>query len=144
VGLLIEEAHPADFDAVPALLAQARLPEAGVREVDVLLVARLDRQLVGSAALEFYADAALLRSVAVDASSRGRGIGRCLTDAALRVARVRGVRAVYLLTETAPDFFARFGFEVVDRTSVPAAVQASPEFAWVCPAGAQAMALRLG
>ena len=140
MAVVIEAAHPDDFDTVLALLAQSGLPEAGLREHrDGLFVARIDGELVGSAALELYGEYALLRSVAVDPVHRSQGVGRCLTDAALLFARAHDVRRVYLLTTTAPDYFDRLGFELVDRAAVPAAVQASAEFRIACPASARAM-----
>ena len=75
-------------------------------------------RVVGSAALEFYGKAALLRSVAVVAELRGAGLGHRLTGAALDLARQRGVTAVYLLTETAADFFPRFGFRPTQRAQI--------------------------
>jgi len=140
MAIVIESARADDLDRVLDLLAQAKLPEAGLLDHrDNLLVARIDHRLVGSAAVELYGDYALLRSVAVDAAHRGLGVGRCLTDAALLFAKAHGVRQVYLLTETAPKFFAGLGFAPVDRSAVPAAVRASAEFQYACPASAVAM-----
>ena len=140
MAIVIEAAHPDDFDTVLALLAQSGLPEAGLRDHrDSLLVARIEGELVGTAALEMYGECALLRSVAVYPAHRDKGVGRCLTDAALMFARAHAVRRVYLLTTTAPDFFHRLGFEPVDRAAVPAAVRASAEFTGACPASARAM-----
>ena len=52
-----------------------------------------------------------------------------LADAAVSEARHRGVRRIYLLTETASDFFAaKHGFRVVDRSTVSAAVASSTTF----------------
>ncbi len=103
------------------------------------MIARDGDEVVGSAALEPYGAAALLRSVAVDARLRGEGLGQRLTRAALDLARDRGVATVYLLTETAADFFARFGFHAIDRSAVDAAVQQSVEFTSACPASAQVL-----
>jgi amino-acid N-acetyltransferase len=111
--------------------------------VGTALVARLDGEVVGSAALEHYRDAALLRSVAVAPSIQGRGLGCRLTEAALQLARDLGVTRVYLLTETAAEFFPRFGFGVVDRAQVPPAVRRSAEFTSACPESALAMMLKL-
>jgi amino-acid N-acetyltransferase len=58
-------------------------------------------------------------------------------------AQVHGVRRVFLLTETAADFFPRFGFRPVARTAVPAAVQQSVEFSSACPASALVMVKEL-
>ncbi|MGH9369452.1 MAG: arsenic resistance N-acetyltransferase ArsN2 [Thermoanaerobaculia bacterium] len=123
-----------------ALLEHCRLPEAGVREhLSGALVAREGGRLVGSAVLEIYADGALLRSVAVEADRRGRGLGIRLTEAALDLARRRGARRVFLLTETAAEFFPRFGFRAIPRTEVPESVRASLEFTTACPQSALVM-----
>jgi amino-acid N-acetyltransferase len=101
-------------------------------------------QVVGSGALELYGDAALLRSVAVAPEQRGQGLGQQLTQAALDLARQHGVRQVYLLTETAADFFPRFGFRPIARADVTPAVQRSVEFTSACPQSALVMGASLG
>jgi N-acetylglutamate synthase-like GNAT family acetyltransferase len=66
-----------------------------------------------------------------------------LADAALQRARLRGCRRVYLVTENASDFFAeKFGFRVVGRELVDAAVLESSTFAVTGP-NATAMVLDL-
>ena len=95
--------------------------------------------VVGCVALEVYPEAALLRSLIVSAGERGRGLGERLTAEALRMARERGAREVYLLTETAREFFPRFGFAVADRAVAPASLRGSAEFRSACPASAVLM-----
>jgi len=107
-----------------------------------LLIAEEDGRVVGCAGLELYADGALLRSVAVAASHRGRGLGLDLTRAALELAHRQQCPAVYLLTTTAEQFFPKFGFEVIRREDVPASVQQSIEFVSACPASAVVMRKR--
>ena len=142
--MTISPAATADLPAILALLQRAGLPHAGIADhVASALVARAHGRVVGCAALELYGVSALLRSVAVDASLRGTGLGQALTRAALDLARGRRVRAVYLLTETAGGFFPRFGFRTVSRTDVDPAVRESVEFTTACPASAQAMVLDL-
>ena len=137
----IGPARPEEFSKVLVLLEQNLLPSDGLADHrDTLLVARDGEAVVGSAALEVYGDAALLRSVAVDERWRGQGLGQRLTDAALEMARMRGIHEVYLLTETAADFFPRFGFRRVARTDVAAGVQQSIEFTSACPVSALVMA----
>jgi amino-acid N-acetyltransferase len=51
--------------------------------------------------------------------------------------------AVYLLTNTAAEYFPRFGFERITRADVPPAVQASIEFTSLCPYTATVMRKRL-
>jgi N-acetylglutamate synthase-like GNAT family acetyltransferase len=136
----IGQAQAGDFPAVPALLEEHGLPQDGLEaHLGTMLVARQHGQVVGSAALERYGSAALLRSVAVAAARRGQGIGKQLTEAAMALARRLGVAEVYLLTETAGDFLPRFGFRPITRAQVAPAVQQSAEFRGACPQSAQVM-----
>jgi phosphinothricin acetyltransferase len=132
---------PADAPAVLGLLGANRLPEAGLdAHWPTVLVAELPTgQIVGSAGLELYGADALLRSVATAAAHRAGGLGSRLVDRALALAADRGVEAVYLLTETAPGFFARRGFLPVARREVPAGVRQSVEFRGACCQTALAM-----
>lgn len=142
--MVIEAAKPGDLPQVRALLSRHGLPLDGVDEhVQTMVVARNDSRVVGAAALEFYAEGALLRSVAVDPAVQGQRLGHRLTDAALHMAREHGVDTVFLLTTTAERFFPKFGFEPITRGDVPASVQASIEFRSACPASAVVMRKRL-
>jgi amino-acid N-acetyltransferase len=122
------------------LLDETHLPLDGLRDhFATALVARENGSIVGSAALEVCADGALLRSVAVSPRAQGSGLGRDLTNAAIRLAENLGVPALYLLTTTAEGYFPRFGFERITRADVPQGVQASVEFASACPSSAIVM-----
>jgi len=137
---MIESATPRDLPAILGLLDRLHLPLAGVEaHVPTMLVAREREEIVGTAALEMYADGALLRSVAVEPRCQGRQLGHQLTAAALQLAADRGVPAVFLLTTTAERFFPKFGFEPIDREHVPASVRQSVEFQSACPASAIVM-----
>lgn len=136
----IERARREDVADVLALLERHGLPvEGACRMDDALVVARADGRIIGAAGLEVYTEGALLRSVVVDASVQGRGLGQRLTEAALALARVHGAPSVFLLTTTADGFFPRFGFERISRGDVPASVQQSVEFRSACPASATVM-----
>jgi len=140
----IETARPEDLAAILALLDQHRLPHAAIeRHLADAVVARDGAQVVGCAAVEHYGSSGLLRSVAVDGPRRGTGLGGRLTDAALTHARAQGVRTVYLLTETAAEFFPRFGFRPIARDTVDPAVRTSPEFTGACADTALAMVKEL-
>jgi amino-acid N-acetyltransferase len=142
--LEIGRVRAAEADDVFRLLVERRLPLEGLREhLATTLVARQDGQIVGSAAIEVYADGGLLRSVAVAPDLQGQRVGRQLTEAALDLALEHRLPAVYLLTETAADYFPRFGFERIARADVPPGVQTSIEFTSVCPSSATVMRKRL-
>lgn len=139
--VVIVPATASDEPSIASLLDASGLPTDGLTDhLATALVGREGASVVASAALELYGDAALLRSVAVAASARGRGLGRRIARAALDLAQQRGARTVYLLTTTASDFFARhLGFRRTVRLEVPAAVRQSVEFRGACPATAEVM-----
>ncbi len=122
------------------LLTKSGLPVDGVLDhLATAFVARVDGNIVGCAALEIYADGALLRSVAVDPSVGGQGIGTQLTRSALELAAARDIHAVFLLTTTAEAFFPKFGFVRIPRDQVAPSVLESVEFRSACPASAIVM-----
>ena len=139
-AIAIAPLAPEDEAELMSLLTRCGLTVAGVHaHIASGLAARQGSRLVGSAVLEVYPDGALLRSVAVHEEERGFGLGIRLTEAALALARRLGVRRVFLLTETAADFFRRFGFQTTSREAVPPSVQTSIEFTAACPKSALVM-----
>lgn len=76
-------------------------------------------RLVGCGALHvMWEDLAEVRTLAVDASAQGMGVGHLLLTALIERARFLGVERVFCLTfET--DFFARHGFEEIPGRAVP-------------------------
>lgn len=147
--ITIGTARESDIPAIHALLETNHLPLDGFDDhIGTTLVAReqaggVAGRLVGNATLEVYGRYALLRSVAVDESLRGQGLGQKLTRAALSLAQNNSLQAVYLLTETAADFFPKFGFGPVSRDDVPSEMLQSLEFTTACPASALVMRLAL-
>ena len=59
-----------------------------------------------------------LRSVAVLEEFQGRGVGTRLVETCLSEALTLGLEQVFVLTYR-PEFFSRFGFEVVDKNVLP-------------------------
>ena len=142
--MVIQAAEPRDLPAVRRLLETQHLPLDGIDEhVSTMVVAKTGSEVVGAAAVELYADGALLRSVVVDPLVQGQGLGHRLSEAALSIAKDRGTQTAFLLTTTAERFFPKLGFEPIVRDDVPASVQASIEFRSACPASAKVMRKRL-
>jgi amino-acid N-acetyltransferase len=136
----IRPARPEDLAAVEALLREAKLPWQDVaRHFGAFLVGEQRGALVASAGFEHYGEEALVRSVAIAEPLRAQGFGAALCDTLLGEARRRGVREVYLLTTTAPRFFARQGFAPTERERAPAAIRATREFSELCPVSAVVM-----
>ncbi len=101
-------------------------------------------EIVGAAAVEPYGRAGLLRCVVVAEARRGTGLGRELVVAAEALARDEGIEELYLLTETAADWFPRLGYAAVDREVARAAVGESVEFTLVCATTGVPMKRSLG
>jgi UDP-N-acetylmuramate: L-alanyl-gamma-D-glutamyl-meso-diaminopimelate ligase len=131
LGDAVVSARHEDVAGVRALLSSVSLnyPDLERHVGEMLLVRNPERQVVACVTLELHDDAGLLRALATSLDRRGEGIGWMLADAALNRARMRGCRRVYLVTENASDFFAeKFGFRVVGRELVDAAVLDSSAF----------------
>jgi amino-acid N-acetyltransferase len=140
----IERSGPADREAIEALLAVSGLPLDGtVAAFETGLIARRDGQVVAAAAVEPYGADGLLRSVVVAPELRGTGLGRRIVEAAEVLAGELGIDRLYLLTETAADWFPRLGYRTIERSAVPAALQESVEFTTACATTAVAMTRRL-
>jgi amino-acid N-acetyltransferase len=76
-------------------------------------------RVVGTSALHIvWEDLAEVRSVAVSEDAGRRGIGSLVVGACIEEARVLGLKRLFCLTYK-PDFFAKFGFVVVDKSLLP-------------------------
>jgi amino-acid N-acetyltransferase len=139
--LRAEPARPHDLRGALDLLGRAELTEQDVAERwgHYFVVREDDGRVVGVAGLEIHGEDGLLRSVAVDAEYRGQGLAASLVEAALERAKRVNLRAVYLLTTGARDYFARRGFADCPREDAPAAVRESWEFRTGCPSTAAFM-----
>jgi UDP-N-acetylmuramate: L-alanyl-gamma-D-glutamyl-meso-diaminopimelate ligase len=143
IGDSVRPAHREDMAAVRHVLALTSLDEpARDEQAGSFFVLRNEEGNVGCVSLEVFGDDAILRALAVDPKYRGAGYGWMLADMAVNHARWRGVRRIYLLTDTASDFFAaKFGFRVVDRSTLSKQVSASEAFSR--PSAVQQVAMRL-
>ena len=136
------ELKPAELyrDNVIELLTTEKLPTSDLPGMlNNFFVAVDDHEVTGVAGLEVYGNYGLLRSLAVNQNSRGRGIAANLLDKIESLASNKGLEAIYLLTETAKDYFEGKGYEHIARMDIPDAVKASSEFTHVCPESATAM-----
>jgi amino-acid N-acetyltransferase len=142
--LALRAASPAEDAVLRALLESAKLPFDDVAaDRQDFIVAISEGQVVGCVALEIFGGVALLRSLAVAEQLRGAGLGRILYDRIVARAKEKGLYRLFLLTTTVADFFARRGFESVDRSEAPEAMTKSAQFASLCPSTATCMALAL-
>ena len=136
-----EPARPHDLRGALDLLGRTELTDRDVAERwgHYFVVREDDGRVVGVAGLEIHGEDGLLRSVAVDAEYRGQGLAASLVEAEMERAKRVNLRAVYLLTTTARDYFARHGFADCPREESPAAIRESWEFRTGCPSTAAFM-----
>jgi amino-acid N-acetyltransferase len=140
--ITITPATASDLDAIRRLLAAEGLPIAGVEEHwRTFVVAREGDRVIGCGGAEAYKLAALIRSIAIDAGYRGRGIGRRIVRQLLDRLASRGLREFYLLTTTAESYFQKRGFRTIERNEVHPQILQSQELQGACPDTAVCMRL---
>ena len=131
---------PWERGALEAALKKTGLPCDDVL-APALLFWRFEQADVpaGFGGLEICGEDALLRSLVTLPPLRRRGVGSAIVGILETEALARQMRALYLLTTDCASFFARLGYAPCRREDVPAAVQASAQFAGSCPANAVVM-----
>jgi amino-acid N-acetyltransferase len=138
----IRGAAAADMAVIRQLLVTNNLPTSGIDDHwKTFIVARDGEAIVGCGGAEAYKVAALIRSVAVADSHRGRGIGRRIVRQLVDRLASRGIREFYLLTTTAQPYFAKRGFQPIDRDEIHPQLLASTELQGACPETAVCMRL---
>jgi len=117
----------AEFTPNPQAHQQGLLRIIETPEMGVILVARMDGQIVGMVNLLFTvssalgASVALLEDMVVSPDARGQGVGKALLSAAINYARSQGCQRITLLTDrdnvNAQNFYAQQGF--VESPMIP-------------------------
>jgi amino-acid N-acetyltransferase len=140
----VREAAAQDLIVIRALLERSGLPTSDLASArPEFAVVRENGQVIAAGALQRFGSSALLRSVVVAPDRRGRGLGQAVVRELERMARATQVGRLVLLTQTGAEFFARQGYRVVERSTVPEDMQGSEEFRSLCPSSATCMAKSL-
>jgi amino-acid N-acetyltransferase len=134
-----------DLPELQSFLASNKLPFQDIRLDGNLFFIYSNEvgDFLGSSGLEMYGVHALIRSIAVHPEQRGKNVGKEIVDDILQRAKTMNIKSLFLLTETAHEFFLKRGFKDISRNEVPDAVKASAEFSFVCPASAKCMVYTL-
>jgi len=83
------------------------------------IVAELEGNVLGCCALQIiWSDLAEIKSLAVDETNTGTGVGKMLVAAAVDQAQQLGLPRVFALTLT-PSFFEKMGFKVIEKDTLP-------------------------
>ena len=96
-------------------------------------------RLVGLGGLEIYGSRALLRSIAVSKEIQGTKAGRFICNWLENWAAKNQLSELYLLTTTAPGFFAHLGYRVIHRNEFPEPLRQTTQFSELCPASSVCM-----
>jgi amino-acid N-acetyltransferase len=87
--------------------------------LQTFLVVENEDKTIGCCALEvIWSDLAEIKSLAVQAEHRGRGVGTALVTVAVEQATYLGVPRVFALT-LVPEFFERLGFTTIRKEDLP-------------------------
>lgn len=126
--------------SIEALLLESKLPVSDLPpSLESFLVAIDNEDVIGVVGLEIYDQYGLLRSLAVSSRYRNQGIAGKLVNQAEEFAASKELTAIFLLTETADKYFDSKHYTIITRAEVPAEVQQSSEFSFVCPQSAVVM-----
>jgi amino-acid N-acetyltransferase len=124
---MIRDARLADVPAIRDLISSHaelgrmlfREPAELYRSLREFKVCEQDGKLIGCGALQIvWADLAEVKSLAVSNEHLGRGAGSKLLEAIIEQARQLELPKIFTLT-LEPEFFEKFGFERVDKESLP-------------------------
>jgi RNA 3'-terminal phosphate cyclase (ATP) len=124
---VVRKARATDVPAIQRLVAHFALSgELLPRTLNELyerlrdfFVGDLGGEIVGICALSIYwEDLAEVRSLAVQETQKGKGLGTMLVGACLEEAKSLGVRRVFALTYR-PGFFEKLGFQAIDKRELP-------------------------
>jgi N-acetylglutamate synthase-like GNAT family acetyltransferase len=125
------------YELLRLALDAARLPCEDLAEPDRLFFELADEAgPIGFIGLEGIGADRLLRSLVVLPSRKRRGYGGLLVAHVEAFARQDGVERLHLLTQTVPDFFRARGYRPAERSSAPASIVSTAQFASLCAASA--------
>jgi amino-acid N-acetyltransferase len=126
MSLLIRQARTSDIKAIRGIIDEYAAGRRLLTKETVTLyesvqeftVAEIDGKVVGCGAVHvLWEDLAEVRSVAVESTVRGKGVGHGILEVLIKRAAELGVKRIFCLTfET--QFFGRHGFKEIEGTPV--------------------------
>lgn len=124
----VEPAGHDDRDAMAAVLETCGLSSFGIlAPATRYWVCRTDGSVVGTCGIEVGDGCALLRSVCVIDSHRGKGVAEQLVERALVEATRLGLPHVYLFSKDTGGYFERLGWREVPVPEVAARLPQAPQ-----------------
>jgi len=118
----IKRATGGDIEAIMALLRENGVTTTLIDTETlqhVYLAYTKDGKLAGVAAMRCIGNVALILLLVVNAASRGQGFGYLLMKTLDHAAKSESVEEIYVLSDDSIDYFKRYGYEKVERSSIP-------------------------
>ncbi len=129
-----------DVDFIITKLKDNKLPTEDIKlKIDNIYLIEDGGKRIGIAGLEILGRYGLVRSIVVDQEFRNKGYGKSIIEALIKLARLKKLKELYLLTTSAEEFFSKIDFEKIDRDQVPEEIKSSDEFNSLCPVSAVCM-----
>ena len=127
------------FTAAIDLLKKNNLPTEDINSGTQLFVLEENDGVIGTVAVEYDLNVALVRSLSVAEEKRKSGIGEILMRFIENYVHKQGVHSVYLLTTTAENFFLKKGYKTIDRNKVPDFIKNTKEYSVLCSSASTLM-----
>lgn len=141
-NILIRRAEASDISEIKEILTRSNLPTVGVEKaVEHFLIAE-SGQVIGVIGVLLEEPKSLLRSFAVSPLHRSKGVGGLLVTEMLKELKKQEIKEVYLLTETAADYFTRIGFSEIYRAKMPLNLLKESGLDKACPCTSKCMILK--
>ena len=138
--MIFTELKSEEFDSTFNLLKESKLDVSDLKQANIRLF-RLEEngETIGVGGLEIFSDQALLRSIAIRKEFQGKGLGKELVEQIESAAKESGISALYLLTNTAADFFKSIGYQTIQRDDFAEQLKQTSQFSGLCPISAICM-----
>lgn len=144
MNYLIEKPKEENLSVVKQLLKDANLPSEDIEEHwPTFLIAKAEDKIIGAVGLEVHENQGLVRSLVVAGAYRKYGVGKELYQSCINLAKSIGINEIGLLTTTAENFFAKFGFQKVSGDEIPMFIKKTKEFQVYCPSCSTIMIKKL-
>jgi amino-acid N-acetyltransferase len=136
----IKKAKKNDLGEVFSLLQSLSLPTEGIEDhLNNFYLIKDKDKIIGTGGIEIYDEAGLIRSIAVNPKYQKKGLGRKIIEYLLKNAKKKGVKELFLLTDTVPKLYEKFGFNYIKRENANSKIEQSEEFKGSCPNTADLM-----
>jgi len=138
------DAIKTDLPFIRLLLSNSNLPSDDfVGHIDTFVVIEENETVIATGGLEITGKEGLLRSIVVAPEYRRNDIAKKIYQLLELKAKRSGINMLYLITESAVNYFSNLGFFIIDRTDLPFPVMETKQFKELCPSTAIVMCRKI-